>query len=73
MLCQRCKKESDTLSMSFFNTEMCCSECLIIESKHPKYKEAKDRELNELKVGNRNYEGIGLPTDYDDFSERLKK
>ena len=33
------------------------------EHKHPKYQEARDAELAEVKAGNYNFEGIGRPAD----------
>jgi len=37
--------------------------CKKREAKHPDYKKACDAELAEVKKGNRNFEGIGLPSD----------
>lgn len=60
MLCERCSKETNVVTGSWFNTEMICMDCSEAEKKHPKYEEAKERELEEVKKGNYNYEGIGL-------------
>ena len=46
-----------------FNTEMICPKCKSVESKHPKYEEARDAEVQEIRKGNFNFEGIGLPKD----------
>jgi hypothetical protein len=42
---------------------MCCPVCIETERAHPKFKEARDTELNELQSGNYNFPGIGLPHD----------
>ena len=47
--------------MSFFNTDMLCNPCETKEKSHPKYSEAKEKELEELQRGNYNFRGIGLP------------
>ena len=62
-LCDRCFKPVKALRMSIFCTEMCCEACLNKEKKHPKYKEAKEREAEEVRKGNYNFEGIGRPVD----------
>jgi hypothetical protein len=61
--CDRCKKESNILTGSYFNTEMICLSCDEKEKNHDKYKDAKDAELEQVKQGNYNFEGIGLPND----------
>lgn len=65
MKCQRCGKETKVHTMSRFNTQDICMECKDKEMKHPKYKEACDREHQEVVNGNMNYEGIGLPEDLE--------
>lgn len=64
MKCKRCGKQTHTLSMSYFNTDMCCLDCLVKEKQHPMYKIAKDKEHEEVVKGNMNYEGIGLPSNF---------
>ena len=61
--CQRCGEKTQILKGSFFNTDMCCKECLDKEQKHPLYQAAKDKELEEVKKGNYTFQGIGLPED----------
>lgn len=61
--CDRCKKETNSFRMSFFNQDMLCPECLKEESEHPMYKAAKDEERQQVLNGNYNYEGVGLPED----------
>lgn len=69
MICERCKSEAVSLKMSFFNNDMCCHECLKKEQSHPKYNEAKEKEIEECKKGNYNFEGVGLPSDFSRFLE----
>ena len=63
MKCDRCSKKVNTLRMSIFNTEMCCTDCLDKEERHPLYKIARDKEHEEVVSGNYNYPGMGLPDD----------
>ena len=66
MICERCGKETNTHTTSRFNTEDICLECEEIERNHPDYQKAKDAEMEAVRAGNYNFEGIGLP-------ENLKK
>lgn len=60
--CDRCHKSlSNGFSMSRFNTDTLCMECIAEERQHPDYPKAVDAELEQIKNGNRNYEGIGYP------------
>lgn len=61
--CQRCSKETRATTMSRFNTQILCMECLEKEEKHPKYKEAAAAELHAVQAGNYNFSGIGKPAD----------
>ena len=63
--CERCGKSTkgEAVRMSFFNTEMCCLDCLEKERKHPDYQKAKEAELAALRRGERNFPGIGKPQD----------
>ena len=70
--CERCNKEVNTFTMSFFNEDILCVECNEIEKKHPNYEKAKKVEHEEVLKGNYNYEGIGLPENYDKFVSNLK-
>ena len=63
MTCQRCRKETNCHTMSRFNTQLICMECLDKEQKHPKYKEAAEAEEAAVRAGNRNFAGIGKPAD----------
>ncbi len=62
-ICQRCREDKGSIQMSIFNTQMCCPECIDKERAHPKFKEARDTELDALSKGNYNFPGIGLPED----------
>lgn len=59
--CDRCGKETDIYTMSFFNTDEICMECRKKERVHPKFEEARKREVEEVRKGNYNYPGIGKP------------
>ena len=61
--CDRCKKESNITTCSFFNIDMICPTCETEEQNHSHYKKAKEKELKEVLKGNLNYGGIGLPKD----------
>jgi hypothetical protein len=67
--CKRCNTKVYATTLSFFNTDEICRDCQLIESHHPKYGEARAAELQACKNGNYNFEGIGLP---DDFNEHQK-
>lgn len=60
--CARCQKSLKGIShsMSFFNTDICCLDCLEEEKKHPRYQEAKEAELEAVRRGDYNFPGIGL-------------
>lgn len=60
--CDRCKKDlrSGLRTMSMYNTDCICENCKAEERKRPDYKEASQKELEEVKKGNYNYKGIGL-------------
>ena len=62
--CDRCHRTGCIITMSRFNTEMICTDqCEPKERAHPKYKEAHDAELREVRKGNYNFPGIGKPED----------
>ena len=61
--CDRCNSKATTLKGSFFNTDMICLNCNQKEMEHKDYSLAKEKELEEVKNGNYNFEGIGLPLD----------
>jgi len=59
--CDRCNEKSIVFGMSFFNTDMICEDCIAEEKSHSMYKKAREEELKEVKKGNLNFKGIGLP------------
>ena len=69
MKCARCAIELGGFKMSMFNQDMCCELCTMIEIRHPRYIEARDKEHNEVQKGNLNYDGIGLPQNYLDWAK----
>jgi len=57
--CDRCHKElKDGRTMSMFNTDCICMECMLKEAKDKDYKKAVEAENAEIRKGNFNYEGI---------------
>lgn len=63
MKCDRCKNETNTHRVSWFNLDNLCPDCIKEENSHPDYKRAHDIVLEQEALGNRNYEGVGLPED----------
>jgi hypothetical protein len=59
MKCDRCQKETDVHIMSMFNTNDICVECKEKEEKDPRYKLAHQADIDAIKSGNYNFEGIG--------------
>ena len=59
--------------LSIFNEQVICLECKETEKKHPKYDSAVQAEYEQVKKGNYNFEGIGLPDDYDNFMKSIKQ
>lgn len=72
MICERCNKVTVAWRMSWFNTQNICLECDAEERKHPDYAVAKKAVYEQEQQGNRNYEGIGLPSDLQEKYERLE-
>jgi len=62
-ICKRCGEDGSYLTMSMFNTDMCCPKCIETEKAHPDYQKARDVELEQLQQKNYNFPGIGLPAD----------
>ena len=58
MYCVRCGRDSISLKMSWFNTDMICPVCQDRENRSDLIRKAKERELAECKAGNMNYQGI---------------
>lgn len=56
--CERCKKELKIRKMSIMNEDTLCMDCIEEEKRHPRYKEAKEREAEEVRKGNYKYKGL---------------
>lgn len=63
MNCDRCCRITSVWRMSRFNTDRICPECELKEQNHPMYARAVEAELEAVRAGNLNYEGIGKPDD----------
>ena len=50
--CSRCRQETSITTMSYFNTDVICLKCSSKERNHPKFKEAQDKEMEEVRKGN---------------------
>lgn len=61
--CERCTALTNLTIMSRFNTEQICLWCETREKAHPDYQAAHDAELTQVKLGNMNFAGVGLPSD----------
>ena len=60
--CHRCGAESDTHTMSWFNTDLLCLRCsLDVEGVHPDLEYAKRMEEEAVRQGNYNWVGPGYP------------
>ena len=59
-ICPRCKNKNNNFMISVFTDEVICVDCLVEETKHPRYKEslhmAQEAEAKGVK-----YEGLGWP------------
>lgn len=59
--CDRCGAVlGDSRTMSRFTKECICRDCAIQERKRPDYDKAVEADLDEVRRGNREFEGIGL-------------
>jgi NMD protein affecting ribosome stability and mRNA decay len=61
MRCERCGKETQVTTMSWFSTETICPDCSEAEKNHPDYKLAVETECAACKSGNYNFPGVGWP------------
>lgn len=63
--CERCgvSLSGKVAGVSYFNTDFCCPDCLEKEQQHPDYQKAKEAELEAVRRGDYNFEGIGKPVD----------
>jgi hypothetical protein len=58
--CDRCGAELKIRIMSMFNEDVICMSCKEKEMEHPKYNEAREADMNEIRKGNYNFKGIGF-------------
>jgi hypothetical protein len=56
--CHRCGEPSTMYTMSYLNTQLICMDCDDKEKEHPRYKDAKAEELEQVTAGNMNYKGL---------------
>lgn len=70
--CDRCHRHTGVTIMSKFNRDEICMECQQIESRHPYYKEACRVELENVRSGNMNFAGVGLPADFSEFARNQR-
>jgi len=61
--CDRCGSRLQARIMSTFNTDTICMDCKRKEEAHPSYGRARRAEEEAFMRGNRNFRGIGLPSD----------
>lgn len=61
--CDRCKKETMSYILSFFNLDMICSDCKEKEKAHPDYAKAVAAENEAVRNGDAMFPGIGKPGD----------
>lgn len=62
-ICDRCSRQMNAFSMSYFNTDLCCFDCLRIEKEHPDYERARTAELRAVQSGDSAFPGVGAPPD----------
>lgn len=61
--CDRCCCKTNFTTMSYFTTASICMDCDKKEREHPRFKEAQDAEMAQIRQGNYNFKGIGKPKD----------
>jgi hypothetical protein len=67
MICNRCGKDAQAFTGSYFNMETICLDCRDREEAHPDFQRAREVESAAVLNGNFNFPGIGLP---DDLKEK---
>ena len=60
MTCDRCGGPTGASSVSYFNTDACCMECISDEQQAPGFAAARAAELAAVQSGNLNFVGVGL-------------
>lgn len=62
--CARCNKSlQGGRIISRFNADAICLDCAAREREHPDYARATEAGLSAIRSGNRDFRGIGLPSD----------
>lgn len=61
--CQRCGADTTTHIVSYFNTDTICLSCSDLEQHHPEFAAARSAEIEEVRRGNYNFSGVGVPLD----------
>jgi hypothetical protein len=61
--CKRCFQSCLITTMSIFEPVMICENCEHAERNHADYEHAKHAELEQVKLGNYKFPGIGKPAD----------
>jgi gamma-glutamylcyclotransferase (GGCT)/AIG2-like uncharacterized protein YtfP len=56
--CARCGGPLEIRTMSRMNTDILCPDCAEAEKAHPQYQEAKEAEIEQVRRGNYNYQGL---------------
>lgn len=59
MTCDRCGKQSNASTGSWFSMEQICLDCSRAEEEHPDYEYARRMEAEAVANGDFNYPGIG--------------
>lgn len=68
-VCDRCHGSlKDGRMQSMYNQDCLCMNCIEKERQRPDYKAARDADIEQIKQGNYNFEGIGLDNESDDSS-----
>lgn len=58
--CDRCGKPLAVRTMSYFNTQVICTECAEAERRRPDFGAAQAAEIAAVRAGDRNFKGVGL-------------
>ncbi len=59
--CERCGEKTNTTTGSYFDEAIICMHCNGLERAHPDFRRALEAETEQVRAGNYNYPGIGLP------------
>jgi hypothetical protein len=59
--CDRCGAQTHIYTLSWFNTQSICIDCLHSEEAHPDFAYAKQVESSHVAKGNLNFQGVGWP------------